>query len=77
VLEGLLDDPRPPTLVFNKCDLMSEDELAGRRATHGGACFVSARRGMGLAELRDAVWREADARRNGGAATPSHERSLS
>ena len=75
VLEGLLDDPRPPTLVFNKCDLMSEDELAGRRAAYSGASFVSARRGMGLTTLREAIWAEAAARGNGAAKLHAHERS--
>jgi GTPase len=57
VLEGLLETPRPTTLVFNKVDLLADPDLeAGLRAAHPGAFLVSARTGAGLADLREALW---------------------
>jgi GTP-binding protein HflX len=56
VLESLLETPRPTTLVFNKCDRLSEDEIAGLRARHPGCHVVSAKSGTGIVELRQSLW---------------------
>jgi GTP-binding protein HflX len=52
VLEGILEEPRTTVLVFNKSDLMDEEEIAGRRAEFPGCLVVSARTGEDLGELR-------------------------
>jgi GTP-binding protein HflX len=60
VLEEILETPRPTTLVFNKCDLLAEPELApGLRAAFPGCFVVSAASGEGLDGLRAFLWREA------------------
>jgi len=59
VLDGLLEQPRPTALVFNKCDRMTEEESAGRRAEFPGCLVVSARTGEGLEALRARVWQRA------------------
>ena len=60
VLEELLDGPRPTTTVFNKLDLVAdEDFVAGLRAQYPGAFLVSARTGEGLDLLRAHVWGQA------------------
>jgi len=64
VLDGLLEVPRPTQLVFNKCDLVKDEEaLAGMRARHPGASFVSAIAGEGLDALRAQLWGLAAERR--------------
>jgi GTP-binding protein HflX len=69
VLDGLLDMPRPTQLVFNKCDLVKDpDALAGVRAQHPGAAFVSAITGEGLEALRAQLWGLAAERRREAAA---------
>ena len=56
-LDQILDEPRPTTLVFNKCDLLQDDAVgAGLRAEFPGSHVVSARTGEGLDELRAHVW---------------------
>jgi GTP-binding protein HflX len=57
VLDGLLETPRPTVLVFNKCDLMEEEEQAGRRVEFPGCRVVSAATGEGLESLRELLWR--------------------
>jgi GTP-binding protein HflX len=60
VLEKILDRPRPATLVFNKIDLLDdEDAVAGLRVEFPEAFAVSARTGEGLAELRRSLWTQA------------------
>ncbi len=56
VLADLLDTPRPTTLVFNKCDRLSDEAIAGLRARWPGCHVVSAKSGMGLPELRRELW---------------------
>ena len=58
---GLADRPR--LVVFNKVDLLGEDRARREAlaAEFGAAHFVSARTGEGLAELRDALGRQASA----------------
>ena len=46
----------PEVLVFNKADLADADALTTLRSTHPGAMIVSARTGVGLDELRAAVF---------------------
>ncbi len=62
VLEDLLETPRPTVLVFNKCDLLDDETLAGLRVRYPGCFTVSARRGLGLAELRESLWSRAGER---------------
>ena len=63
VLEGILDHPRPTTLVFNKCDLLADpDQALGLRVEYPGSFVVSAKTGEGFAALRGFVWAEAAAR---------------
>ncbi|WP_375167273.1 GTPase HflX [Cnuibacter physcomitrellae] len=47
----------PEMIVFNKSDLLSEDDRLVLRGLEPGALFVSARTGEGIAELRDAIAR--------------------
>jgi GTP-binding protein HflX len=64
VLENLLETPRETRLVFNKVDLVTDDELlASLRAEFPDSFQVSARTGRGLDVLQHAVWAEAAARR--------------
>ncbi len=64
VLEELLEEPRPTVLVFNKLDLVGdEDAAAGLAARHPGAFLVSARTGVGLDALRAFLWKSAGAHR--------------
>jgi len=63
VLEEILREPRPTTIVFNKSDLLADAvAAAGLRAAHPGCHVVSARTGEGLDALRADVWRQAGAR---------------
>jgi GTP-binding protein HflX len=57
VLDKILETPRPSTLVFNKCDLLDEERIAGIRVEFPGCHTVSAITGAGLDELRAHVWR--------------------
>jgi GTP-binding protein HflX len=76
VLDGLLDTPRPTQLVFNKCDLVEDaDALAGVRARHSGAAFVSAITGEGLEALRARLWGLAAERRREAAAAAERDAS--
>ncbi len=47
----------PEMIVFNKSDLLSDDDRLVLRGLEPGALFVSARTGEGIAELRDAIAR--------------------
>jgi len=62
VLEDILEAPRPMALVFNKCDLLGEEALTALKLDHPGAFLVSAHTGMGVAALRDELWRRATER---------------
>ncbi len=63
VLEELLDTPRPTSLVFNKCDLITDpDVVAGLRVEYPGCFVVSARTGEGFDALRAFVWAQAGER---------------
>jgi GTP-binding protein HflX len=63
VLEDILEEPRPTTLVFNKADLVTDPEmLDGIRARYPESFIVSARTGAGLDELRAFVWKQSAAR---------------
>jgi GTP-binding protein HflX len=45
-----------PTLaVFNKCDLLSSEDVDRLKAMHGGAVFISARQGTGRRELLEII----------------------
>jgi GTP-binding protein HflX len=58
-LEGILENPRPRMLVFNKADLLEDPETAlGLRVEFPGSIVVSARTGAGLAELQTMIWRQ-------------------
>jgi GTP-binding protein HflX len=65
VLEGLLDEPRPTQLVFNKIDRIEDPALlAALTSDYPGCSTVSARTGEGLDELRADIWARAAGRRN-------------
>jgi len=64
VLSDLLKTPRPTTLVFNKCDQLEEETVAGLRARWPGCHVVSARTGTGLTDLRRELWALASAARS-------------
>lgn len=51
VLEEVGAAEVPTLVVFNKCDLLSSDELARLKTMYPAAVFVSALRGMGQPEL--------------------------
>jgi len=64
VLEDILEQPRPTTLVFNKADRVADPmTLEALRAEFPGALVLSARTGEGVPELRRFVWSEAAERR--------------
>ena len=68
VLEDLLEEPRPTLLVFNKTDLVvDEDLLAGLRVEFPGSFLISALTGAGLDALRAYVWEQAAAHATAGA----------
>lgn len=48
-------------LVFNKCDLLGDDDLAALRSTHPEAVFISAATGRGLSALLHRIAEEASA----------------
>jgi GTP-binding protein HflX len=75
VLDELLEEPRPTILVFNKQDLVrDEDSITGLEAEFPDAFLVSARTGVGLEELRDFVWEQV-AERQAGRATRGEGRA--
>jgi GTPase len=55
VLEEVGAGEVPTLVVFNKCDLLSSDELARLKTMYPAAVFVSALRGMGQSELLEIV----------------------
>ncbi len=58
VLDKILTEPRPPRLmVFNKSDLLTDDEMAVLRVEFPDCVFVSALRGDGLDALRGEIFR--------------------
>jgi len=58
VLETIVAAPRETRLVFNKVDLVEdEDTLTALRADDPTSFQVSARTGLGVDELRRAIWR--------------------
>jgi GTP-binding protein HflX len=63
VLEQILEVTRPTRLVFNKADLLSEDQAAGLRARYPDSFIVSAQSGRGLDALGDHLWEQAASRR--------------
>jgi len=52
VLEKIMSEPRPTTLVFNKADRVDEVFATGLRAEFPGSFVVSARTGEGFDGLR-------------------------
>jgi len=62
VLEKIMAEPRPTTLVFNKADRIDADAAAGLRAEFPESFVVSARTGEGLDELRARLFQLAAAR---------------
>ncbi|MFL5873986.1 MAG: GTPase HflX [Solirubrobacterales bacterium] len=55
VLEEIGAGEKPRLLVFNKADLLSEDERAEAGLDHPEAVLISAREGEGLEALREAI----------------------
>lgn len=66
VLEELLDEPRPTLMIYNQCDRLEEDAIAGLKARDSESFVVSAVTGAGLDELRAHLWRAAAAPGRGG-----------
>ena len=59
VLDQILDRPRPTTLVFNKSDLIADDEtLQGIAVQFPESFVVSARAGTGLKPVRSFLWQQ-------------------
>ena len=57
VLDEILVEPRPTTLVLNKIDLLDDpDVVSGLLVQHSDSLAVSARTGEGLDALRQFVW---------------------
>ena len=63
VIEELLEEPRPTVLVFNKCDRLDPEVVAGLKVEYSGAFVISARQAEGLGPLRDFLWEQAASRR--------------
>ncbi|HEY6865931.1 MAG TPA: GTPase HflX [Candidatus Eisenbacteria bacterium] len=59
VLDGILEQPRPTLLAFNKSDLMDEESIAAIKVEFPGCVVVSAATGDGLDTLRAALWEQA------------------
>jgi GTP-binding protein HflX len=57
VLEKVGAAQVPTIVVFNKCDLLSAEEVTRLKSMHGGAIFISARIGTGRKELLEIVSR--------------------
>jgi GTP-binding protein HflX len=62
VLDRILENPRPTSLVFNKADLLDEEAQAGLRVEYPGCHVVSAKTGEGLDGVRAHVWQLATER---------------
>jgi GTP-binding protein HflX len=75
VLETILAAPRETRLVFNKIDLVGdEDTLAALRVDYPTSFQVSARTGAGIDELRRAIWKIGAELRPGAPARPAPQR---
>jgi len=77
VLAGIMEQPRPTVLVFNKADLLDDAMHAALRLEFPDAFLVSAQSGEGLDPLRRAIWDAAAAapQANGRAAHSNGGRS--
>lgn len=70
VLDKILLEARPPRImVFNKCDLLSHDQVAALRVEFPDCVVVSALDGTGLAALRAELFARSAARRAARAAS--------
>ena len=75
VLETIVAAPRETRLVFNKIDLVDDDEtLAALRVDYPTSFQVSARTGAGIDELRNAIWKIGAELRPGAHARPAPQR---
>jgi len=75
VLETIVAAPRETRLVFNKVDLVDDDEtLAALRVDYPTSFQVSARTGAGIDELRNAIWKIGAELRPGAHARPAPQR---
>jgi GTP-binding protein HflX len=63
VLDELLQEPRPTVLVFNKCDRLEPEAIAGLKVEYPGSFVISARQAQGLDVLRESLWEQAASRR--------------
>jgi len=64
VLDKILAEPRPPRImVFNKCDLLSDDQIAALKVDFPDCLVVSAVSGLGMATLRAELFARSAARR--------------
>jgi GTP-binding protein HflX len=64
VLDELLEEPRPTVLVFNKCDRLEPEAIAGLKVEYPGSFVISARQAQGLDLLRESLWEQAASRRS-------------
>ena len=75
VLETIVAAPRETRLVFNKIDLVNDEEtLAALRVDYPTSFQVSARTGAGIDELRRAIWKIGAELRPGAPARPAPQR---
>jgi GTP-binding protein HflX len=75
VLETIVAAPRETRLVFNKIDLVDDEEtLAALRVDYPTSFQVSARTGAGIDELRRAIWKIGAELRPGAPARPAPQR---
>jgi GTP-binding protein HflX len=75
VLETIVAAPRETRLVFNKIDLVDDDDtLAALRVDYPTSFQVSARTGAGIDELRQAIWKIGAALRPRAPARPAPQR---
>ena len=75
VLETIEAAPRETRLVFNKIDLVDDEEtLAALRVDYPTSFQVSARTGDGIDELRRAIWKIGAELRPGAPARPAPQR---
>jgi GTP-binding protein HflX len=75
VLETIVAAPRETRLVFNKVDLVDdEDTLAALRVDDPTSFQVSARTGLGIDELRRSIWRLGAELRPAGRPAPARVR---
>jgi GTP-binding protein HflX len=64
VLDKILNEPRPPRLlVFNKCDQLTDDQVAAIRAEYDDCIVVSAKTGDGLPALRAGLFARSSERK--------------